>query len=147
MTKNVILPQTQQAVFSVLLGNITQRNVSESKDPVLQIAHTIDLDGHFLFSEMEVDKFLDAFVNRFQYVVEPCADRNLVLLKLASVPGNRNINEIIQYELQQIRRSLASGFHNIALQMFLREYDSKQAISLCLASLMLKSMGDFTMQV
>lgn len=111
----MILPQTQQAIFSVLLGDVTQRNVFESKDPVLQIAHTVDLDGYFLFSEMEVDGFLDAFVERFQYAIEPCGDRNLALLRLASIPGSTSIKEILKYELQQTRRSVASGFHNIAL--------------------------------
>lgn len=105
------------------------------------------MEGHFLFSEKEVDKFLDAFVERFSYVVEPCSDRALTILRLAAVPGNKDMNEILRYELQQVRRSIASGFHNIALQMFVRAYDLKLAISLCIASLLLKSSKNFTAQV
>lgn len=98
-----------------MLGNITQKAVLASRDPVLQIAHTVDLEGRFLFSEKELDKVLDAFVDRFGYVADSGADRALALLRLAAVPGNASLDEVLRYELIQVRRSLASGFHNIAL--------------------------------
>ena len=73
-----------------------------------------------MFSTKELIEFLEKLVQRFKYVVEPSGDLNLDVLRIATVPENTNIDTILGYELRQVRRSIASGFHNIALQLFIQ---------------------------